>query len=72
MNKLTEIQVMQEWPAARETRGSTVMAEHEWFWEMDVENTDDETVRRVEISVRTNEHDDNPLVSITGFVGRPT
>lgn len=71
MNKLTELQVMQEFPAARKTTGSTLMAEHEWFWTMDVIDTQDENVRKVEIAVRTNEEDENSLVNLTGFVGKP-
>jgi general secretion pathway protein I len=71
MNKLTEMQVMQEFPAARKTTGSTLMAEHEWFWTMDVTDTEDENVRKVEIAVRTNEEDENSLVNLTGFVGKP-
>jgi general secretion pathway protein I len=71
MNKLTELQVMQEFPAARKTTGSTLMAEHEWFWTMDVTDTQDENVRKVEIAVRTNEEDENSLVNLTGFVGKP-
>lgn len=70
MNKLTELQVMKEFPAPRKTTGSTLMAEHEWFWTMDVIETQDKTVRKVEIAVRTNENDENSLVSLTGFVGQ--
>jgi general secretion pathway protein I len=70
MNKLTELQVMNDFPAPRKTTGSTLMAEHEWFWTMDVIETQDKTVRKVEIAVRTNENDENSLVSLTGFVGQ--
>lgn len=72
MNKLTELHILQEWPSPRKTTGSTLMAEHEWFWSMDVQETADKSVRKVEISVRANEDDENPLVNLTGFVGRPT
>jgi general secretion pathway protein I len=70
MNKITELHVMQEFPAPRTTRGSTLMAEHEWFWTMDVVETQDKSVRKVEIAVRTNENDENSLVHLTGFVGQ--
>lgn len=71
MNKLTEIHVMQDWPSTTKTNGSTIMAEHEWFWAMDVQETPDKSVRRVEISVRTNEEDEDSLVHLSGFVGKP-
>jgi len=70
MNKLTEMQVMGEFPAPRKTSGSTLMVEHEWFWKMEVVETADENVRKVEIAVRTNESDENSLVHLTGFVGK--
>ena len=72
MNKLTELHVMKEWPDTRKSSGSTLMAEHEWFWSMEVIETQDKSVRKVEISVRANEDDENSLVHLTGFVGRPT
>jgi len=70
MNKITELQVMQEFPAPRKTTGSTLMAEHEWFWTMEVVETQDKTVRKVEIAVRANENDENSIVHLTGFVGQ--
>ncbi|MDH5326753.1 MAG: type II secretion system minor pseudopilin GspI [Gammaproteobacteria bacterium] len=72
MNKMAEIQMMRQWPSPRSTRGSMVMAEHEWFWEMDVQNTEDKTVRKVIIRVKLKEDDENSVTSLTGFVGRPT
>jgi general secretion pathway protein I len=70
MNKMTELHVMQEFPAPRKTSGSTLMAEHEWFWTMEVVETQDKTTRKVEIAVRANEDDENSLISLTGFVGK--
>ncbi len=70
MNKITELHVMQEFPAPRKTSGSTLMAEHEWFWTMDVVETQDKKVRKVEIAVRANENDENSMVHLTGFVGQ--
>lgn len=70
MNKITELQVMQEFPAPRKTSGSTLMAEHEWYWTMDVVETQDKSVRKVEVAVRANENDENSLVNLTGFVGQ--
>jgi hypothetical protein len=48
------------------------MAEHEWYWEQEVEKTDIETMRRVLIRVRTNEDDENPLITLVGFVSKPS
>jgi general secretion pathway protein I len=74
MNKMVELQLSQQWPATRTTKGSMLMARHEWFWRMKVSKTPDgkDLIRRVDITVRPNEDDESPLVTLTGFVGRPS
>lgn len=73
MNKMTELHVDKKWPSIRTTKGSSLMARHEWFWEMKVTKTPDgkDLLRRVDVTVRPNEDDESPLVTLTGFVGRP-
>lgn len=72
MNKLTEMQLNHEWPSPSTYDGSSIMAEHEWFWDMAVKDTEDKSIRRVEIMVRVNKEDEGPLVTLVGFVGKPT
>lgn len=71
MNKMTELQVNKEWPAMTTTRGSTLLANHEWFWAMKVSSAPDRSVRRVDISVSAGEDDEYSLVTLTGFVVQP-
>ncbi|MGD8594529.1 MAG: type II secretion system minor pseudopilin GspI [Gammaproteobacteria bacterium] len=71
MNEITRLQVMQEFPRPGTKHDSTLMAEHEWFWTREVIETQDENVRKVEVAVRANEDDENPLVHLTGFIGQP-
>jgi general secretion pathway protein I len=71
MNKMVELRISQQWPATRTTKGSALMARHEWFWSMKVSKTPNIHIRRVDIMVRPNEDDESPLVTLTGFVGRP-
>lgn len=71
MNKMAELHVTDKWPSTRTSKGSTLMARHEWFWEMKVSATDIETMRRVEIAVKADEDDKNSLATLTGFVGKP-
>lgn len=71
MNKLTEMQLNHEWPNTSGDDGSSVLADHEWFWKMKVKDTGYPTMRRVEISVRENKDDDTSLVTVIGFVGKP-
>lgn len=70
MNQLTELQASRQWPATRTTRGSSLMARHEWHWTMEVVRTPDKNVRRVDIRVRADEDAESPLVTLTGFIGR--
>jgi len=69
-NQLAELHISRQWPATRTTRGSSLLARHEWFWEMRVQKTPDPSVRRVDIAVRANEDDETPVVTLTGFVGQ--
>jgi general secretion pathway protein I len=74
MNKMAELHINndKEWPATRKTSDTMLMANHEWHWSMEVEKTEDETVRRVYIRVRTNGDDEFPLVTLVGFVSKPS
>jgi len=71
MNKLTEMQIDREWPDTRSSDGSSIMADHEWFWNMEVKDTEDKTIRRVEISVKESKDDESPVVTLVGFLGKP-
>lgn len=71
MNKLMEVQIDHEWPDTRSYDGSSIMANHEWFWDMEVKETEDKTIRRVEISVKENKDDESSMVTLVGFVGKP-
>ncbi len=73
MNKLAELQIDKKWPAIRSTRGSSLLARHEWFWTIKVSKTPDkkDLLRRVDVMVRAAEDDESPLVTLTGYVGRP-
>ncbi len=70
MNQMAELHASRQWPSTRTTRGSSLMARHEWYWSMQVSTTPDKNVRRVDITVRVEEDDESPLVTLTGFVGR--
>ena len=73
MNKMAELQIDNQWPAVGTKKGSALMARQEWFWLMKVSKTPDgfDLIRRVDIMVRMGEDDETPLVTLTGFVGRP-
>ena len=73
MNKLVEMQLAGQWPATNTTRGSSLMAKQEWYWATKVTKTPDgfDLIRKVDVMVRIDEDDESPLITLTGFVGRP-
>ena len=73
MNKMNELMLQNEseFPSIKKTTGSVLMAEHEWFWEQEVEKTEVDTVRRVYLRVRVNEEDEFPMTTLVGFVSKP-
>lgn len=71
MNKMAELQIDKAWPAIRTTKGSSLMARHEWFWAVQVSQTPNQSIRRVDVMVRPAEDDESPLVTLTGFLGQP-
>ena len=73
MNKMAELHIAnyKEWPSVKKTTGETIMAEHEWYWEQDVEETPVKKIRKVSIRVRTNEDDEYPLITLVGYLQEP-
>lgn len=71
MNKIVESQVRGDWPAPAKTEGKTSMAEREWYWKITMEKTPDPEVRRMAVEVRDRPDDDQALVRLTGFLGKP-
>ena len=71
MNKMTELHTGNQWPSLSTKKGSALLARHEWFWSVKTSKTPNPTIRRVDVMVRPEESDESPLVTLTGFVGRP-
>lgn len=71
MNEMTNLHVLKKWPSIRTTKGSTLMARHEWYWSIKITKTPNLKIRRVDVRVRSEENDESPLVTLTGFIGQP-
>jgi len=69
-NRLVLRQARHDWPDTRAYSGSQEMAGREWFWQEQVEATEEERMRRVTVRVGTNEEDPS-LVSLEGYLYRP-
>jgi len=76
MNQVAELQARQEFPSIGIEKGSEVMANHEWYWQRDVNKTPgreevSNNSRQIVIEVRREKSDEKPLVSVMTFIGRP-
>jgi general secretion pathway protein I len=68
MNVVTDLQVRNEWLNIGKKTGSAVMAEREWFWEIQVFDTMDKALRRLEIRVYENRNSKESLTVLTAFL----
>ena len=72
--KMAELHLVnyKEWPSIKKTTGTALMAEHEWYWEQEVEKTPVDKIRKVYIRVRSDEDDEYPIITLVGFVQQPS
>jgi general secretion pathway protein I len=70
LNRLTEARLEQSAPKVDETSDEVEMAGRTWRWTMTVTQTPVETMRRIDVSVRPAEADeDSSMATLTGFYG---
>ncbi|MDH5594728.1 MAG: type II secretion system minor pseudopilin GspI [Gammaproteobacteria bacterium] len=69
INHITELHINKEWPSVGTKSGSEFMANRDWYWKTRVSTTADEDVRRIDVSVSDKEDDENPLTTVTAFIG---
>ena len=72
MNKITELRLNSEWPKLGTVKGESEMSDRKWKWEQNTIKTDDEKVKRVELSVWGEvDKELNPFVTVVGFLTKP-
>lgn len=70
MNRLTEARLQPQPPKVDKSSDEVEMAGQRWRWTMNVTQTEVESIRRIDISVRPAEADeDSSMAFITGFYG---
>lgn len=70
-NALIELQLDERWPGIGERSGSVEMADQEWEWRAKIEQSPDEDLRRIDVSVwRGTKAVGEPLAGLSGFVER--
>ncbi len=71
MNRITEEQVRDQWPATGRKEGESRMGKRDWHWTLIVSETPDADMRRLEVEVRYEEEDTEPLITRVAFLPRP-
>lgn len=70
LNKITELQLSPDWPNPGKSDGSTVMGNHEWFWEAEIKTTPDKDVDTITLRVRDKHDAENPVSTLQAYIGR--
>jgi general secretion pathway protein I len=68
MNVLTDLQFKDKWPNLGKQEGTAMMAEREWYWVVNVVETPDEDLRRLEVQVYYRRQDNEPVTKLEGFM----
>lgn len=73
MNRIAELQLQPTWPSSGQASGTVEMARGSWRWESRITDTDDNAVRRLDVTVQRDlNRKDDPLVHLIAYLGRPT
>ncbi len=70
VNELTQIRISKEFPAAGDKKGSTEMANKEWYWTRTTKSTEDKNARQVTFTVYQDKDRKKNLSSLTGYANR--
>lgn len=69
-DQLAELRLQTSWPDPGMRRGATRMGRAEWHWTLEVSATEDPDLRRIDVEVRSDAADPDPVVTLSGFAGR--
>ena len=70
-NRLAELQLVPSFPETGSRTGDEEIFGNRWYWKTIVQKVEDEDLRRVDVEVRRVEDDNNPIVTVAGFVSHP-
>lgn len=58
------------WPPKKNQRGSIEMMDRTWYWQQDVENTNDEDLKALTITVGLDSEYEGSVTSVTTYVAK--
>jgi len=71
LNQITKLKITKAWPKYDEMKGEAEMASRKWKWVQKTIKTEDENVKRIEVSVKlVNDSDSNPFATVVGFLAK--
>ena len=68
-NQINEQLLDREFPATGSRKGSVSMAERDWRWQLEISDTDDDDLRRLDIEVSADQQQ-SPLIRLSAFKRR--
>lgn len=72
LNQVAKLRITKQWPKLGENKGKEEMAGREWEWVQTTIKTEDENIKRVEISVHlVDDSNSSPFATVIGFLSRP-
>lgn len=72
LNQMAELRLGSEWPKTGEVKGDQEMSGRKWKWLQKTLKTDDDNIKRIELSVWGETDDDvDPYITLVGFLARP-
>ena len=69
-NELTQIRISKEFPDLGDKKGSTEMANKEWYWIRTTKKTADENARQVSFTLYADKDYEENLTSLIGYITR--
>lgn len=70
MNEMNLLQMQKEWPSVGEEKGSSEMANVEWFWQRTVKKTQDDDALQIEFQIFSDKKRTQSLTRLIGFVNK--
>ena len=69
-NAIAEIRLQRAFPRVGSRSGQSSMGDRVWYWSMDIAETPEPALRRLDVVVTRTAGDDAAIASLTAFVGR--
>ena len=70
VNQLTQMRIAKEFPDLGDKKGSTEMANHEWYWTRTTKETEDKDARQVTFVLYADKERNKNLTSLIGYANR--